>query len=244
MITASCPIDSSDLIAVGRSDGLVQLLRRDDGTVVTTIEAHAGRVSSLAVSDDDRKLLSSSFDGTIAEWDMGTGQLLTRTGQFGAWVRDAAYDSPRDRILCVGSKLGVFAATRQARFQASYGVDSAGHLLQTMSISGDGTSICAAGFSNRIRAWSLEKKSNAKQLIGHLAAVTDVEFTQDGSQIVSASMDHSVRIWNADLGKETSRLLGHQGPVRCLSLSPDGAQLLSGGVDGTIRLWSMPRSGN
>ena len=218
------------------------MVRSDDGAVVSTIEAHAGRVASVEISDDDLTLLTSSFDGTIAEWNLASGQLITRTGQFGAWVRDATYDRPRDRILCVGSKLGIFATTRQARFEASYGVDSAGHMLQTMSVSGDGEYVCAAGFSNRIRSWSLEKESNAKQFVGHLAAITDVEFTPDASQIVSASMDHSVRIWNADLGKESCRLLGHQGPVRCLSLSSEGGRILSGGADGTVRLWSVSNS--
>ena len=104
--------------------------------------------------------------------------------------------------------------------------------------------LVAAGFSNRIRSWSLERQSDAKQFVGHRAAVTDVEFSHDASQIVSASMDHSVRIWNVDLSKESCRLLGHQGPVRCLSLSPSSDQILSGGTDGTIRLWQMPENGH
>jgi hypothetical protein len=44
------------------------------GQKILTLEGHSGRVSSVAISSDGRRMVSGSDDGAIRVWDVATGQ--------------------------------------------------------------------------------------------------------------------------------------------------------------------------
>jgi WD40 repeat protein len=66
----------SRLLAYAAGNEIVVL--SEQGYVMRTFSTHSGSVGSLVWNSDSRRLLSSSTDGTIGLWDVGTGDELAR----------------------------------------------------------------------------------------------------------------------------------------------------------------------
>ena len=53
----------------------LQSVRHDEGKRITCLKGHKSTVSVLAMAEDERSLLSGSWDKTIKDWDLNTGQV-------------------------------------------------------------------------------------------------------------------------------------------------------------------------
>jgi WD40 repeat protein len=53
------------------------------GKELGRFDGHSGTVYALAISDDGKRLLSASLDGTARLWDMRTGDELMQVGHDG-----------------------------------------------------------------------------------------------------------------------------------------------------------------
>jgi transcriptional activator SPT8 len=55
----------------------LQSIRHDEGREVALLQKHTSAVSVLTLSSDEKSLLSGSWDKTILDWDLNTGQVRT-----------------------------------------------------------------------------------------------------------------------------------------------------------------------
>lgn len=53
----------------------LQSVRHEEGKRITTLKKHTSAVSVLALSQDEQSVLSGSWDKTIYDWDLNTGQV-------------------------------------------------------------------------------------------------------------------------------------------------------------------------
>ena len=53
----------------------LQTIRHDEGKEITLLQKHTSAVSVLALSSDEKSLLSGSWDKTVLDWDLNTGQV-------------------------------------------------------------------------------------------------------------------------------------------------------------------------
>ncbi|KIW89662.1 uncharacterized protein Z519_09818 [Cladophialophora bantiana CBS 173.52] len=63
----------------GTASGPIRLqsIRHDEGREVALLQKHTSAVSVLTISSDERSLLSGSWDKTVLDWDLNTGQVRT-----------------------------------------------------------------------------------------------------------------------------------------------------------------------
>lgn len=93
----------------------------------------------------------------------------------------------------------------------------------------------------RIWKW---KENREVVLLGHLEAITSVEFSPNNEWVVSSSYDGSVRVWRAEDGALMQRFVGHNAPVLSAVFSPNGERIASGGADRRVLLWSVKYNEN
>ena len=208
-------------------------------------------------SRDGKRIVSSSLDHTIRQWDVDrgiqTGPLI-RTGDdtesegriANTKTRASAGFSPDGRqIIAIGSHTNRAwdAATGEPLPErASPPPDAVkmkytdvGHKFATLSDSGNTTGGLPAGTDVQVR-------NEAMQPIGSPlhhddGLVRAFEFSPDGQRIATGSTDFKVRIWDANTGQLIGAPLQNNGWIDTIAFSRDGRTIAVADESQSVRLW-------
>lgn len=207
---------------------------------------HAGRVSSVAVSRDNRFVLTGG-DHTAILWDAGIGAEIRRFEGHTGDVRCVAF-SPDGRYVLTGSddktarlwNLHTGAEVRKFSGHANP--------VTSVSFSADGQMVVTSG-DTTVRLWDAATGTEKSRFDTHAApmrlqgsgfsmvrAVEDAVLSADGRFVAAASEDQTARVWNTGTGTEIGRWQ-HPTLVRVIDISPDSRVVVTGDGLNCIRFW-------
>lgn len=99
-----CPV--GDTVLLWGSRGYMHLLTLKTNEVVRSLKLN-GDVSAVAFSSDGKTVFSSSDDGEVYVWDLGSSRCLNRFTDDGCVKSTSMAASPNGRFLATGSQSGV-----------------------------------------------------------------------------------------------------------------------------------------
>ena len=137
-----------------------------------SLEGHRGGVLGIAVSPDDKLVLSGGRDGTVRLWDLAKGEALKVLEGHRGWVED----------LASGQSLGEIAH---------------GDWVYGLACSPDGKAAYSAGSGPNVACWDLSTGERTAELNGHEKAANAVAVSPDGKLLVTASSDTTLLVWQA-----------------------------------------------
>jgi WD40 repeat protein len=194
---------------------------------------HTALVVAVALSPDNRFVVTASHDGTIKFWDRRT-RLLTNTVRAHVGGVNALSFSPDGRFVASGGSDGVVRLwnAQSAKLERSY----EGHTnpITCLAFSSDGELLASGsgifgdvpGVSdNTIRLWETRTARTLNMMRGHRQLVTSVAFDESGSRIVSGSTDKTVRIWS--VSKSEPLITISTDAFSSATFSPDGKMIAS-----------------
>ncbi len=119
--------------------------------------------------------------------------------------------------------------------------------VRSVSVSADGERALSASFDYSIIYWSLkgEEGTVIKRLIGHNAAVNDVEFVPaDGRETLAVSVgdDGAFAIWDLSAGEPVSIINDTADKVLDVAVSPDGKLAAAARWDATARVYDIAKA--
>jgi WD40 repeat protein len=212
-----------------------------------TITGHTGSIHSLAIASKQKILVSGSYDQTVKQWNLETGEML-----------ESSYDE--------SGSIYAIALHEQGEFIASGGGDGritilelggakrlgllTGNLtsVESLAISPSGEIVAAGCVDGTIKLWYLEpdifaspREINPSLVFqGHHGQVMSLVFNPDGQILYSSAVDGQIKLWFPSTGKELGHLkISEDNRVFSLALSSDGKILAAGGIDGTIKIWQQ-----
>lgn len=90
-------------VAVGRADGIIDLVNTDNGQLLRQCKGHTSAITGLAFHPSGTLLVSSSKDGTLRLWNpANAGQFKSLEGHQ-AWVEDVAFFAEGTRLASVSA---------------------------------------------------------------------------------------------------------------------------------------------
>jgi WD40 repeat protein len=199
-------------------------------------DAYDARVLAVAFSADGARVAVSCQDGSVAVWDVSSGNkvvtLVEPDGKKGDCVdrdRSLVFTSGGLLIAAGGWDFGLRAWDRDGREKLK--IDGATH---PAVLSPDGKILAAAGRakSGDIVIVDLAAGKITSTLSAHAQPLTSLAFAPDGKRLASASVDGTWRLWDVAAGKETARdgteraelTIGPRFP-HCVRWSPDGRHI-------------------
>ena len=211
------------LVAEARADGTVTA-RAANGHVVLGVRLERP-ASSVALSDDGRRLLATGEDGSVVVWAVGTGAKLAGF-MHGAPVTAGVF-LPGARGVVVAGRDGVVRSWDLATGTSSVVLRAFGPVAD-VAVSPDG-SLVATAVGEVVRVRSLRGVGRGVEFTGHRDDVTSVSFSPDGRRLLTTSFDHDAAIWNVATGQRQKTLVGHVAVVRGAAFSPDGRWIVTAG---------------
>ncbi|MCC7142494.1 MAG: hypothetical protein IT349_10375, partial [Candidatus Eisenbacteria bacterium] len=157
-------------------------------------EGKTTRLSSLAVSPDDRHIAIGGEDGSLRLWSRTGALKLTLGGQTGA-VRGLAF-APDGATLASVSDDGSLVVWN-LRDGRRLGSAVRPGPRRAVVFTRDGTRILTAGADQVIRIHEAASAREFLVLHGHAARINALALGQDGQLLLSAGSDGTLRLWDA-----------------------------------------------
>ncbi len=194
--------------------------------------------TALAVSDDGRRVLTGSANGTIALWDVFSGTLIRTLEGHDAAVTALVIDGDGDWVVS-GGEDGVVAVWDLTERRLSRSLSPHGGAISAIRFSPDGVRVASASGDSTVLVWDFETGDVASSFAAHKGGTLDVDFSPDGRYLMTGGLDGLVKLWDLRTGREVRVYEGHNGAVHTVAFSPDGRLAASGGADYTVRLWDV-----
>lgn len=227
-------------IAVGASDGTVQIWNTREMRVDTVLREHTGPITDLTYSRDGRWLGSASVDGTARLHRVDGPPAPRVLGGHTGSVQGVAISPDGQRVATTGDDAtvqlwSVGNATNPLPLRGHDGI------VLDVAFSPDGKQVATVSADGALRIWDAEQVGQATvrqgPANGGLWAVTP---TPDGRHLVGGGADRSLYVWPATGGNDrTTTLSGHQADIVAVAVASSGNRVASASEDGTARLWDL-----
>jgi WD40 repeat protein/S1-C subfamily serine protease len=213
---------------------------------VARLRGHTGAVQNVAVSRDNRHILSGSSDRTMILWDRESDRMIRRFVGRGGPLLSVAISPDGRRAVSGGDD----------RIVRIWDVESGGLIREIQGHAGyirrvvyspDGRYVASAGggrnlfedgVDQAVHVWDAETGREVSRLEGCPGRVWGLNYTPDGRSLFAAGGTAAI-LWDVQTGREVRRFLGSTQTIECADVLPDGRRGVSAGYDRAIRLWDL-----
>ncbi|MHA1934332.1 MAG: WD40 repeat domain-containing protein [Candidatus Thorarchaeota archaeon] len=235
--------EGQKIISIADKDLAVRVWDFESGVLQTALAPNSVHITTVAVTPDNRFVITGGKDGKGRIWNLENG-VLQRVIEH----HDSIYTmtvSPDGQYLISGSRTP--PATGEEGLIWIWKIEN-GELLHAMpahkgsvtalTMTADSKYILSGGMDGTVQLWDVETGSHISTMTGHDSVVLNVTVTSDGRHVVSGSQDGTVRVWQLH-GGVLLQALSHSENVHSLAVSPDNRFIVTGSLDGVVQIWDF-----
>jgi WD40 repeat protein len=199
---------------------------------------HTNGVTAMALSGNQRFLVTGGGDGAVRVWEMRSRQMVTHLKEHSHAVQQIAiFNDNRHLVSCSRDKSFICWDLQAEKRVTSHTQRLGG--FNGIAITPDQRYVLTAGQVGLITLASV------------LSILTCLAFATKHSPFSSCfvpylfftlpSQDRNLSVWDLRQDAPIGAVSAHNGEATCLALSHNGQFIGTGGQDGCVRLWSLPK---
>jgi WD40 repeat protein len=243
MLTAAFSPSGEQIITA--SFGSVHIWDVAKPQVLPVIPADENQITSVAVSSDGSKILTTSLRGGRTKLrDFETGTLLWEFESERS--EGSATASPKNNLIVTTSPgnfepgsygtvrfldLASGVELRKMQHPSCNEDSSCGH--GSVAFSSDGSLVITSRYDDYARILRAADGAEVLALGPHADFVTSARFSRDGKYIVTTDAQDNVTVWEAGTGEQIHNFIGGH----LASFNPAGNHLVTGNRSGTLAVW-------
>jgi WD40 repeat protein len=183
--------------ASGSRDGLVKIFSLRNLKTIRNLQAHRSDISGIAFIDEEKKIVTASYDGTCRLWDLSSydeEKILFKQKQR---IRSMV-TSPDGLMIFLGSQNGTISQVSIDDTKKKSEITGHTDLVSTLSMDPTGKYLASASWDRTIRIWSLEDRIQVAkgQLMSGISSAT---WSPDGTIVYTADLSGSIVSWMPSL---------------------------------------------
>lgn len=237
--------DGKSLVSIADKDLAVKIWDLESKSLKSSLAPNSAHVNAVAVSPDQRYIVTGGDDGILRYWDIDRGIIL-RTTQLEYGIYSLKI-SPDNRYILTGSKHTPLSSKPGSCMIMDFelGVEiktlegHKGHVT-ALAITADSRYVLTGGQDGVIHLWDLETGTKLKTMSGHNTAIVLIHITSDGQHVITGSTDGTVRAWVLRGGVLLQNLTSTEN-VHSMVVTSDGRHVITGSMDGNVEVWDFEK---
>ncbi|XP_078676677.1 NACHT domain- and WD repeat-containing protein 1-like isoform X1 [Branchiostoma floridae x Branchiostoma belcheri] len=210
----------------------------ESGKLQFTLKGHEGAVSCLAVSHDNRYIITGAEDNSIKMWSTETGELRnTFTPHTGHLTCLRVTQNAR---IVSGSKDTTLSVIDMESGEVVHRLEGHSHPLYSLAITSDGK-YAVSGSDKVVKLWDLSEGREIRHMQGHYGIVDCVAVTSDNKVIVSGARDEHLNVWDFGSGQLVQTLDGQAAKITAMEVT--GYIVVTASTDSYYtKVWDVEQS--
>jgi Ca2+-binding EF-hand superfamily protein len=228
-------IDSREILVTASQDTTARVYDVATGDSICTCGLHQGSVLAIAWSPSNPQVvLTGSLDGSVIQWQLFTGELVTHVEECHKKGVLAVEVAPDGQTFFTGSRDNT---------AVHWGLDGkqlqryTGHSkwIQCLAQGADGTLLYTGSADEKVKEWDIATGNCLHTLEGHTQEITSMFVS--GNFLYTGSREATAKRWDLTSKEEVHQFTGHLSVVRDVAIW--NGYLFTGSADGTAKCWDV-----
>ncbi len=204
-----------------------------------TIETKHGKITAIALFNDNQTVISAGLDKSIQLWNIKTGECLHRFKQEGMGIVNSLALSHHNKFAISGSSdrqpVNIWGMKSKKLLHQFPGHAD---FVTKVAISANDERAVSMGGDGDIRLWSLASGKQFQRLRNYNAMSVAIDAM--GDRILVGSEEGIIKLWCLGDSDSSVLLRGHLQAVQAVWFHPqDKDWAFSGDISGEIRIWDL-----
>jgi WD40 repeat protein len=223
--------------ALACQDRIVRVRRIEPEPLVVQLPGHEKETWAVGFTPDNKTLISTSDDHSVAVWDIATGaKRLDLMGHDS--LASCLAIAPAGARAYSGGYDGKAIVWDLANGKRLHTLEGHSSPLRAISLSPNGSRLATGGRDRKLLLWDAHSGKQIAEWQDHTDEIRAIAFTLDGKHRISGGHDQNVIVREIESGAQVARFRNPD-EVWSIAVHPDGRSLIIGGKDGVPRVWDI-----
>ncbi|MBU0653918.1 MAG: caspase family protein [Gammaproteobacteria bacterium] len=202
-------------------------------------QGHRFTISTIAFSPDSKYVVSGSWDKTLRQWNVASGQSEGEPWHEYKQINALAFSHDGHSLIsAAGNCLRLWNVAINTQPVGKLWCEHE-KTVRGVAFSPDDRYVISGSDDETLQLWDTSTgKTIGQPWRGHEAPVMAAAFSPDGRYVISGSTDETLRLWDISTGKTIGQpWRGHGFEIDDIAFSPDGRFVVSRSFN-SVRLWN------